>query len=134
MDDFSERLSNLYEVSRSLQTLQLEEVLRLILHGVTRTTGFDRARLYLVDWKEGVLKCAMAVGLELERARKIVLRPSPTIRSGDPHDYQGQIVLLRHPLREPLHLIIDPLEHLHRRELLTPYDYLLKPLLAEHLP
>jgi len=73
MDNFSERLSTLYEVSRSLQTLQLEEVLKLILHGVTRTIGFDRARLYLIEREERVLKCVMAVGLELDRARKIIL-------------------------------------------------------------
>jgi signal transduction histidine kinase len=73
MNDFGERLSALYEVSRSLQSLQLEEVLKLILDGVTRTIGFDRARLYLIDEEKRVLRCRMAVGLELDKTGKIVL-------------------------------------------------------------
>ena len=73
MKDFGERLSALYEISKSLQSLQLEEVLRLVLDGVTSVIGFDRARLYLIDEEERSLRCRMAIGLEPERARKIVL-------------------------------------------------------------
>jgi signal transduction histidine kinase len=73
MGDFSDRLSALYDISTSLQSLELDEVLSMILDGVTRTIGFDRARLYLVDEDKNVLKCVMAVGLEPEMAREIVL-------------------------------------------------------------
>ena len=36
-------LAALQEISRSLQTLNLDEILRLVLDGVTKTIGFDRA-------------------------------------------------------------------------------------------
>ena len=77
MSGYDERLTALYEISRSLQTLDLEEVLRLILDGVTKTIGFDRARLYLVDEKEGVLKCRMAVGVDLDLIDSIVFPLEP---------------------------------------------------------
>jgi len=62
----------LYEVSRSLLTTsKLEQLLRIILLTITLGTrmGFDRAALFLVDEKEGVLKGMMGVGpADLEQA------------------------------------------------------------------
>jgi signal transduction histidine kinase len=55
----------LYEISRSLLTTsKLDPLLRIILLTITLGSqmGFDRAALFLVDEKEGVLKGMMGVG------------------------------------------------------------------------
>ncbi len=60
-----------------LETLDIEEILRLVLEGVTRNIGFDRARLYLINEKRNVLECKMAVGIDEERIKGITLRLDP---------------------------------------------------------
>jgi len=44
------------ENSGLMETLDINEILRLVLEGVTKNIGFDRARLYLVNEKENVLE------------------------------------------------------------------------------
>lgn len=56
-----------------MESLDIEEILRLVLEGVTKNIGFDRARLYLVNEKRNVIECKMAVGLDEERINDIVL-------------------------------------------------------------
>lgn len=68
-----ERLKRLYKISQSMQTLNLDKILHLILEGVTKSIGFDRARLYLVDEKEKTLRCKMAVGVEKDNIKDITL-------------------------------------------------------------
>jgi two-component system sensor histidine kinase HydH len=67
------------ENSGLTETLDIDEILRLVLEGVMKNIGFDRARLYLVDEKKDVLECKMAVGLDEERIKDVAL---PL----DPHD------------------------------------------------
>lgn len=66
-------LSVLHEISRSMHSLNLDEVLHLILKGVTHTIGFDRVRLYLVNEKENILECKMAVGMDQDMIPLITL-------------------------------------------------------------
>lgn len=66
-------LSALHEIIKSMQTLDLDEILHLILEGVTETIGFDRARLYLINGAKNVLECRMAVGVEREKIQNITL-------------------------------------------------------------
>ena len=66
-------LSALHEISRSMHSLNLDEILQLILKGVTHSIGFDRARLYLVNEQEKVLECRMAVGIDQEMIPLITL-------------------------------------------------------------
>ncbi|MGA2955731.1 MAG: GAF domain-containing protein [Thermodesulfobacteriota bacterium] len=74
----------LYEISRSLLTTsKLDPLLRVILLTITLGSqmGFDRAALFLVDEKEGVLKGMMGVGPsdpeQAERWRKALESHSP---------------------------------------------------------
>ncbi|MBN1794070.1 MAG: GAF domain-containing protein [Candidatus Omnitrophica bacterium] len=62
-----EELSALHEISKSMQTLDLDAILHLILDGVTRAIGFDRTRLYLINEKDRTLECKMAVGVEHDK-------------------------------------------------------------------
>jgi len=66
-------LTALYKISKSMHTLDLNELLRLILEGVTKAIGFDRARLYLINEKDQILECKMAVGIEKEKIEGINL-------------------------------------------------------------
>lgn len=66
-------LSALHEIIKSMQTLDLDELLHLILEGVTETIGFDRARLYLINEAKNILECRMAVGVEREKIQNITL-------------------------------------------------------------
>jgi signal transduction histidine kinase len=66
-------LSALHEISKSMQTLNLDEILHLILDGVTKAIGFDRTRLYLIDGEKTRLECKMAVGIEKEKIEGIAL-------------------------------------------------------------
>ncbi|MEW6380768.1 MAG: ammonium transporter [bacterium] len=66
-------LSILHEISQSMHSLNLEEILHLILQGVTHSIGFDRVRLYLINEKENILECRMAVGIEQEKIKTIAL-------------------------------------------------------------
>jgi signal transduction histidine kinase/putative methionine-R-sulfoxide reductase with GAF domain len=65
------------ENSGLMETLDIDEILRLVLEGVTKNIGFDRARLYLVNEKRNVLECKMAVGIDEERIKGISLRLDP---------------------------------------------------------
>jgi signal transduction histidine kinase len=56
-----------------METLDIDEILRLVLEGVTKNIGFDRARLYLVNEKRNVLECKMAVGVDEEKIKDIIL-------------------------------------------------------------
>jgi signal transduction histidine kinase len=65
------------ENSGLMETLDIDEILRLVLEGVTRNIGFDRARLYLVNEKRNALECKMAVGLDEERIKGFSLPLDP---------------------------------------------------------
>jgi signal transduction histidine kinase/putative methionine-R-sulfoxide reductase with GAF domain len=65
------------ENSGLMETLEIDEILRLVLEGVIKNIGFDRARLYLVNEKRHILECKMAVGLEVEKIRGIELPLNP---------------------------------------------------------
>jgi len=65
------------ENSGLMETLDIEEILRLVLEGVTKNIGFDRARLYLVNEKRNILECRMAVGLDKEEIKGVVLPIDP---------------------------------------------------------
>ena len=54
-------LSLLYKISSSMHTLDLNEILHLILEAVTKGIGFDRARLYIYDEEAQVLRFEMSV-------------------------------------------------------------------------
>jgi Amt family ammonium transporter len=60
-------LSLLREIGQSMHTLNLDEILELILQGVAKGIGFDRARLYLLDEGKKQLVCRLAVGIEKDR-------------------------------------------------------------------
>jgi signal transduction histidine kinase len=59
------------------ETLDVDEVLRLVLKGVMKNIGFDRARLYLVNEKRNVLECKMAVGVDEEEIKGVTLPLNP---------------------------------------------------------
>ena len=65
------------ENSGLMETLDIDEILRLVLEGVTKNIGFDRARLYLVNEKRNLLECKMAVGVDEERIKGVVLPIDP---------------------------------------------------------
>jgi signal transduction histidine kinase/putative methionine-R-sulfoxide reductase with GAF domain len=65
------------ENSGLMETLDIDEILRLVLEGVTRNLGFDRARLYLVNEKRNVLECKMAVGIDEEKIKGMTLPLNP---------------------------------------------------------
>ena len=65
------------ENSGLMETLDIDEILRLVLEGVTKNIGFDRARLYLINEKRNVLECKMAVGVDEEAIKGVVLSLEP---------------------------------------------------------
>lgn len=65
------------ENSGLMETLDIDEILRLVLEGVIKNIGFDRARLYLVNEKRNVLECKMAVGVDVEKIKGIELPLDP---------------------------------------------------------
>jgi signal transduction histidine kinase/putative methionine-R-sulfoxide reductase with GAF domain len=65
------------ENSGLMETLDIDEILRLVLEGVTKNIGFDRARLYLVNEKRNVLECKMAAGLDEDRIKGMTLSLDP---------------------------------------------------------
>lgn len=65
------------ENSGLMETLEIEEILRLVLEGVTKNIGFDRARLYLVDEKRNLLECKMAVGVDEAKIKGVTLPLDP---------------------------------------------------------
>ena len=66
-------LSLLHEIGQSMHTLNLDEILELILQGVALGIGFDRARLYLLDEEKKQLICKVAVGVEREKIQNLSL-------------------------------------------------------------
>lgn len=66
-------LSLLHEISQSMHTLHLNEILELILQGVARGIGFDRVRLYLLEEEKKQLVCKVAVGVEKEKIENLSL-------------------------------------------------------------
>jgi len=60
-----------------METLDIDEILRLLLEGVIKNIGFDRARLYLVNEKKNILECKMAVGVDEEMIKGVVLPLDP---------------------------------------------------------
>src|SRR5512136_421483 len=65
------------ENSGLMEALDIDEILRLVLEGVVKNIGFDRARLYLVNEKKDILECKMAKGLDEEQIRDVVLPLDP---------------------------------------------------------
>lgn len=65
------------ENSGLMETLDIDEILRLVLEGLTKNLGFDRARLYLINEKRNVLECKMAVGIDEEKIKGITLLLDP---------------------------------------------------------
>jgi signal transduction histidine kinase len=65
------------ENSGLMETLDIDEILKLVLEGLTKNIGFDRARLYMVNERRNVLECKMAVGLDEEKIKGITLRLDP---------------------------------------------------------
>jgi signal transduction histidine kinase len=65
------------ENSGLMETLNIDDILRLVLEGVIKNIGFDRARLYLINEKTNLLECKMAVGIDEERIKGITLRLDP---------------------------------------------------------
>src|SRR4030043_255908 len=68
-------LAILYEVSNAMRTtLKLDEILYIILTGVTAHSGlgFNRATLFLVNENEGLIEGKMSIGPEsVEEANSI---------------------------------------------------------------
>jgi signal transduction histidine kinase/putative methionine-R-sulfoxide reductase with GAF domain len=65
------------ENSGLMETLDIDEILKLVLEGVTKNIGFDRARLYLINEKRNVLECKMAVGVDERKIKEITLPLDP---------------------------------------------------------
>ncbi len=65
------------ENSGLMETLDIDEILRLVLEGVTKNIGFDRARLYLVNEKKNILECKMAVGVGEGKVKGVTLPLDP---------------------------------------------------------
>ena len=65
------------ENSGLMETLDIDEILKLVLEGLTKNIGFDRARLYMVNERRNVLECKMAVGIDEEKIKGITLRLDP---------------------------------------------------------
>src|SRR5512139_1511293 len=60
-----------------METLDVDEILRLVLEGVTKNFGFDRARLYMLNEKKNLLECRMAVGSDQDDIKGIALPVDP---------------------------------------------------------
>jgi signal transduction histidine kinase/putative methionine-R-sulfoxide reductase with GAF domain len=65
------------ENSGLMETLDIDEILKLVLEAVTKNIGFDRARLYLVNEKRNILECKMAVGVDEIKIKEITLPLDP---------------------------------------------------------
>jgi len=78
-----------------METLDIDEILRLVLEGVTKHFGFDRARLYLLNEKRNLLECKMAVGVDREEIKGIALSLDP------PESFVARSVLEKKPFVVP---------------------------------
>ncbi len=67
------------ENSGLMDTLDVDEILKLVLEGLTKNIGFDRARLYLVNERRNILECKMAVGVDVEKVKGIELPLDPEV-------------------------------------------------------
>ncbi len=65
------------ENSGLMETPDINETLRLLLEGVTKNIGFDRARLYLLNEKKNILECKMAVGVDEDKIKDVILPLNP---------------------------------------------------------
>ena len=94
------------ENSGLMETLDIDEILRLVLEGVMKNIGFDRARLYLVNEKTSVLECKMAVGLDEDRIKNVALPldPADSIVARSIHEKKPFIVpdAVRDPRVNPI--------------------------------
>jgi two-component system sensor histidine kinase HydH len=111
------------ENSGLMETLDIDEILRLVLEGVTKNIGFDRARLYLVNEKRNVLECKMAVGANEEKIKGIALPVNP----------EGSIVARSIAERRPFVIpdaSQDPRVNPVLREKLNLHSLLVIPILA----
>ncbi|MCX5908157.1 MAG: GAF domain-containing protein, partial [Deltaproteobacteria bacterium] len=68
-----QELSLLHDIGQSMHTLNLDEILEMILQGVAEGIGFDRVRLYLLDEARSQLVCKVAVGVEKEKIQTLNL-------------------------------------------------------------
>ena len=142
LDRTKTELSILYEISNAMRTtLKLDEILYIILTGVTAHIGlgFNRAMLFLVNENEGIIEGKMGIGPETgEEANRIWTQieqekknlddlinaykeSNAVVESG----FNSQVRNLRFPLREqngglltlcvldgmPLHLTREPLQN-----------------------
>jgi two-component system sensor histidine kinase HydH len=60
-----------------METLDVDEILKLVLEGVIKNIGFDRARLYMVNEKRHLLECKMAVGIDEGKIKEMTLPLDP---------------------------------------------------------
>lgn len=73
----AKELPLLHDISQTMHTLNLDEILKLILKGVAQGIGFDRVRLYLLDEKKNQLLCRVAVGVEKEKIENLNMPYDP---------------------------------------------------------
>jgi two-component system sensor histidine kinase HydH len=112
------------ENSGLMETLDIQEILRLVLEGVTKNIGFDRARLYLINEKKNLLECKMAVGIDEERIKGITLPLDP----GD--SIVGRSIFERQPFIIP-DASTDPRVNPILKEKFNLHSLLVIPLMAK---
>jgi len=97
-----------------METLDIDEILRLVLEGVTKNIGFDRARLYLVNEKRNVLECKMAVGIDEERIKGITLPLNPEESVVARSIFEKQLFVIPDARKDPrVNLVIKEKFNLH---------------------
>ncbi len=112
------------ENSGLMETLDINEILRLVLEGVTKNAGFDRARLYLVNEKKNLLECKMAVGVDEEWIRGITLPLDPEDSAVARSVLEKQPFIIPDTSKDPR---VNPL----LRERLNLHSLVVIPLLAK---
>ena len=112
------------ENSGLMETLDIDEILRLVLEGVTKNIGFDRARLYLVNERMNLLECRMAVGIDEERIKGITLRLDPEDSVVARSIYEKQPFIIPDASKDPR---INPV----LKEKLNLHSLVVIPLLAK---
>lgn len=116
-------LSLLYEVSRSLHaTIKLDQILRTILLSITfaNPLGFDRAALFLINEKDGVLEGIIGIGArnaqETEEMRlklrdlSCITKADSAIREAENFPFESLIKQLRIPLHQSHSMLIKTLK------------------------
>lgn len=61
------------ENSGLMETFNIDEILRSVLDGVTKSSGFDRIRLYLINEKRNCLECKVALGTDEKEIKETSL-------------------------------------------------------------